>query len=131
MNGHLAACETLIKLGANIELANLSEKSLLQYAIESQCQEVICLFSALENQRAKYSLYMTQTSTLNNDINYSNIALCIAPKKVEKSTNSKKQSTLMNSVVTRNKKDEEFNSKPPAKRCRTAVENKKTVTLII
>lgn len=126
MNGHLAACEILIKLGVSIELSNLSEKTLLQYAIESQCQEVIFLFNTLEKRRTKYPLYMTQTSAWNNELNYSAFSSHVTPKAAEKNMNFKKQSTLMNSVITGTKKHENYDSKP-AKRFRPAAESNKTV----
>lgn len=130
MNGHLDACEMLIKLGASIELGNLSEKTLLQYAIESQCQKVISFFTALENQRTKYSLYMAQTPTWTNanELN-SSLPVYMTPKNSEKNTNVKKQSTLMSSVITGNKKLNDYESRP-AKRSRTvgaSLENNETV----
>lgn len=47
------ASKLLVQLGANIDLGDISEKSILQYAMESHNEHVIAYFTELEKKKTK------------------------------------------------------------------------------
>lgn len=108
----------MIKLGANIDLGDLNDKSILQYAIESNNDKVIEYFTAFENQNSKSVNNFKQVTepTWQNTENQNLTSL--ASKTVDKYIAKKQKNSSLTKI-----KSPSDNSPKPAKRVKTVPVN--------